>query len=296
MENFGDRLYLKVKEARGLLFMQGELAQLTYQSYVKFIDIINESGEDTIQISYPVGYRADRKSIEATQTYSKESLIERYQYLGLTQLPINGLYQLITIVETLMGDILRETLIEYPIKISNKRKLDAEIVLSASSLDEIKIAIINSILNEIAYKSPKEFAEEFKNYISINLLEKPTYHKYIEIKATRDIHIHNSGIANNIYLIKADTLARVKTGDFLPVDIQYFLESYECCLQLTEILEESLNKIWPSAQYRIDKQALVQIEDEKELAVEKALEKAEEVVVTKTGTLKQRKKKKHKSK
>jgi hypothetical protein len=295
MENFGDRLYLKAKEARNLLFMQGELAQLTYQSYVKFIDIINESNEDTIQISFPVGYRADRKSIEATQTYSKESLIERYQYLGLTQLPINGLYQLITIVETLMGDILRETLKEFPVKISNKRKLDAEIVLGASSLEEIKIALINSILNEIAYKSPKEFAEEFKNYIGINLLEKPTYHKYIEIKATRDIHIHNSGIVNNIYLSKADTMARVKAGDFLPVDIQYFLESYECCLQLTEILEESLNKIWPSAQYQIDKLALISLEDEKDLAVEKAIEKkVEEVVVTRTGNLKKRKKKRAK--
>lgn len=282
MENFGDKLFGRVNAARSLLFLQGEIAQLTYQSFNKYIDIINESKDLEIQVTYPIGFRPDNTTIDSTIKYTKEDLVGRYQFLGLTQLPINGVYQLVTIVEALLGDILRDTLIEFPVKISSKKKLDFELVLEAKSLEEIKITLVNLIINELAYKSPKDFAEEFNKYIGINLLEKPTFHKYIELKATRDIYIHNQGMANEIYLNKADTLARVKAGQFLPINIQYFLQSYECCLQITEILEEALNRIWPSVEYLKSKNQ--NFEEQKEEAIEKAIEIAEQnepIVVTK---------------
>lgn len=275
MESFGDRLYNRISQARNLLFLQGELAQLTFQSFYKYIELIHGTKDDKIEVTYPVGYKPDNTPINSTHHYSKDDLIERYNFLGENQLPINGLYQLVTTIETLFGDILKETLIEFPVKISNKRKLDCELVLEAKSLDEVKIGIVNSIINELSYKSQKDFAEEFTKYIGINLLEKPTFHKYIELKATRDIYIHNQGIANEIYIIKADSLARVKSGISLPVNIQYFLQSYECCLQITEILEDALNKIWPSSKYAKDKTINLNLEDQKTAAVEKAIEHVE---------------------
>jgi hypothetical protein len=273
MDTFGDKLYKRVSVARSILFLQGEIAQLTYQSFDKYVQLINETEESEIEVTYPIGFRPDNTPINTTQKYSKEILIGRYKFLGLDQLPINGLYQLVTTIEALLGDILRDTLIEFPVKISNKRKLEFELVLEAKSLDEIKTALVNSIINELAYKSPKDFAEEFSKYVGINLLEKPTYHKYIELKATRDIYIHNQGVANEIYLSKADTLARVKSGQFLPVDIQYFLQSYECCLQIIEILEEALNKIWPSLEY--NKNKTQNLEVQKTTAIEQAIKQAE---------------------
>ncbi|MFY7732111.1 MAG: hypothetical protein ACOVSR_01425 [Bacteroidia bacterium] len=275
MQTFGDILFKRISSARVMLFTQGEMAQLTFQSFDKYVQLINESPEETISVTYPIGYRADKTPINTTYDYRKEDLISRYQFLGLTQLPVNGIYQLVTIVETLLGDIIREILKEYPVKIPNKRKLDAEVVLEAASLEEVKNSIINSLLNELAYKSPKDYAEEFAKYATINLLEKPAFHRYLELKATRDIYIHNSGIANDIYTSKADRLSRVKAGQLLPVDIQYFLESYESCLQITEILETDLNKIWPSPEFVKSKQTMT-VEKEKEQAIEQVIEKAEE--------------------
>jgi len=273
METFGDKLYRLLLNARNILFLQGEIAQLTYQSFIKYIEIINENNELEIQITYPVGYRQDQTTIDSTVVYTKENLIERYHFLGLTQLPINGIYQLVTTIETLLGDILKDTLIQFPAKISSKKKLDYELVLGANSLDEIKLAVVNSILNELAYKTPKEYGEEFEKYVGIKLLEQPIYHRYIELKATRDIYIHNQGIANDIYTTKADRLSRVKSGQYLPVNIQYFLQSYENCIQLTEIIEEELHKIWPSFDYQKSKNQ--NIKQQKEQAIEKAIENAE---------------------
>lgn len=275
MESFGDKLFKRSADAKNTLFLQGEIAQLTYQSFVKYIEIINEIEEPEIDVTYPVGFKPDNTTIDSTRKYTKEDLISRYNFLGLTQLPINGIYQLVTTIEALLGDILRDILIEFPQKISNKRKLDFELVLEANSLDEIKIALVNSIINELAYKSPKDFTEEFNKYVGINLLEKPTFHRYKELKATRDIYIHNQGVANDIYLAKADILARVKSGQYLPVNIQYFLQSYECCLQMTEIFEEELNKIWPSLEYQKVKKQNNQ--EQKDEAVENAIEEAIEI-------------------
>lgn len=274
--NFGDKLYNSISNGRGLLFTQGEMANLTYISYEKFIQLIETDENDIIPISHPVGFRADNTPINSTTEYSKVELIGRYNYLGLKKLPIDGILQLVTITETILNYILKEILIEFPSKIPNKRKMDVETALSANSLEEIKISIIETILNEIAYKSPKDYADEFQKYTGLNLLEFPPYHKYIELKATRDIHIHNGGTANEIYIAKAGMMARVKSGYYLPVDIQYFLQSYENCLQLTEILEKELDRIWPSNNYREDIKASLNksIEEQKDENVEKVIEES----------------------
>lgn len=277
METFGDKLYSRVSNARHNLFLQGEIAQLTYQAFVKYMELIDGTEDDKIQITYPIGYKPDHTTIDTTQTYTKEELKDRYQHLGLRQLPINSIYQLITTIEALFFDILRDILIQFPVKIPNKKKFDVEILLEAKSLDEIKLNLINVIINEIAYKSPKEFAEEFNKYVGVNLLEKPAFHRYIELKATRDIYIHNQGIANEIYLSKADSSARVKSGEFLPVDIQYFLQSYESCIQITEILEEALNKIWPSIIYQRNKTPIAT--EQQEVLVEAVEEAKEQSIV-----------------
>ncbi|MCH7784640.1 MAG: hypothetical protein IIB06_04375 [Bacteroidetes bacterium] len=249
MESFGDKLFNSVSYTRSLLFAEGELANLTVLANNKAIEIIKEEKNETISIDHPIGWRPDNTPMNSTNKYTKEELINRYRFMSETKLPLDGIYRLVTITETLLNYIFKNVLFEFPGKIPSKRKIDASIALGADSIESIKLGIVDSILNEIDYKSPKEYAEEFNKYVGINLLENPIYHQYIELKATRDIHIHNGGNANEIYLSKAGPLARVKAGIYLPVTVQYFLQSYESCLQLTEILEIELNKIWPSVKY-----------------------------------------------
>ena len=274
METFGNKLNKLLKESKSLLFLQGEMAQLTYLSFEQNVEWINQLEEGaTIPISYPLGYRADHTPIMSDpKNYSKEELTERYNFLGLNKLPIDSIFQLVTIMESLLNDILRTILIEYPNKIPSKKQVEVNCILLSSSIEEAKIFIVDNILNEIAYKSPRDYAIEFDKYTSVNLLENPVFHKYIELKATRDIHIHNAGKANEIYTTKAGVLSRVKSGEYLPVDIPYFLMSYEQCLQLNEILEVELDKIWPSENFR--NRIATTNSSEKEVVIENLLEES----------------------
>ena len=274
METFGNKLNNILRNTKSALFLQGEMAQLTYLSFEQNVEWINQLEEGaTIPISYPLGYRADHAPIMSDpKNYSKEELTERYNFLGLNKLPIDSIFQLVTIMESLLNDILRTILIEYPNKIPSKKQVEVNCILLSSSIEEAKIFIVDNILNEIAYKSPRDYAIEFDKYTSVNLLENPVFHKYIELKATRDIHIHNAGKANEIYTTKAGVLSRVKSGEYLPVDIPYFLMSYEQCLQLNEILEVELDKIWPSENFR--NRIATTNSSEKEVVIENLLEES----------------------
>lgn len=251
--NFGNQLNSIVGWAIGKLFNQGELAQLSYNAFNHIATSYKNTTQEEIELSYPIGYFPSRSPILHKYKYKKEELISKYGFLANNQLSINGIYQLVAIVEAMLGDVTRAVILKYPKKIGNKRKINSEMVLAASSITEIHHHTINSILNELSYKSPKDFVEAIKDLISVNFLECPAFHKYIELKATRDIYIHNRGVANEIYCHKADSHARVRLGQNLPVDTIYFLESYEVCIQIAEWLETKLHDIWPSSIYEAKK-------------------------------------------
>jgi len=277
MESFGDKLYLKISNSKNQLFLQGEMAQLTAISYQQFMEWINNQEKDTIPISTPIGYNSDNTPMMSVpRDYSKDELKDRYSFLGLTKLPVDGIFQLVTITETMLNDILRLIMIEYPKKIPNKKKIDVGNILLCDSIEKAKLNIVDDILNELTYKSPKDYAEEFNKYSGVNLFENPVFHNYIELKATRDVHIHNNGNANETYTSKAGVLARSKPDHFLPVTLQYFLQMYEQCLQLTEVLEKELNDIWPSEEYKNRKQA--SINKNQELSVEKTIEDSKNII------------------
>jgi hypothetical protein len=247
--NLGNQLNQIVAGARHAMFDQGELAQLTYGAFDIAARSMQESDIEEIEVTFPVGYMADRRTIPSTRTYRKEELLSKYQFLAFHQLSINALVQLITLVETMLGDLVRAVVVRYPQKLGTKRSIPIQAVLESTSMEEVHIRATDALLNELAYKSPAEFAEQVEQLLSVKLLECPAFHRYMEVKVTRDIFIHNRGIANDVYCRKAGTHARVKSGMALPADIQYFLESYEQCLQLADWLETELHSRWHSSVY-----------------------------------------------
>ena len=247
--NIGNQLNRVTQNAKESLFLQGELTQLSYLAFDYAAKTIRDGDQKELEISYPVGYSLSKEAIPYTHKYKKEELIARYNFLANAQLGLNGVYRLVTIIEAMLGDLIRAIVMKYPDKLGSKRSISTGIILAASSLEEIHLHAVESLLNDLSYKSPHDFAKDALNLMSVNLLECPAYHRYTEIKATRDIHIHNGGIANEIYVTKAGSHARVLSGDVLPVDAVYFLESYESCLQLSEWIEKKLHDIWPSSEY-----------------------------------------------
>jgi hypothetical protein len=257
--NLGNQVNQIVRLARVSMFDQGELAQLTYGAFDIAARSMQSMEQEEIEITFPIGYKPDKTTIPSTRTYRKEQLLATYQYLAFHQLTVNALVQLVTLVETMLGDVVRAIVARYPQKLGGKRTLSIQSVLEATTLEEVHLRATDTLLNELSYKSPAEFAESMEQLLSINLLECPAFHRYIEIKATRDIFVHNRGIANDVYVRKAGSHARVTSGKALPADLQYFLESYEHCLQVVDWLEEQCHNHWHSSEYEDRRQPQLQM-------------------------------------
>ena len=244
--SLGDKLNSIVITARNQMFLQGELAQLSFMAFGFAQKNANDLENEEIEVHYPVGYNPDKTIVPAKRKYTKQELADRYQYLSESYLGLNAILQLVTITEAMCGDVLRAVIVKYPKKLGNKRQVLISTILESNSIEEMHLKATDSLINELTYKSPEEFAAAVEDLTSINLLECTAYHRYIEVKATRDIYLHNSGVANQVYLKKSGTHARAKNGQQLPMNIDYFLESYESCIQLSEWLELELHEHWHS--------------------------------------------------
>ncbi|MDA2937036.1 hypothetical protein MYX75_02075 [Acidobacteria bacterium AH-259-A15] len=247
--NFGNSLNRILQTSIARLFAQGEFAQLTHYSFDHTVRMIRNSELATWKLDLPVGYSPQKRTMTSRREYKKEELIDRYEFLANELLAINGIYQLVIVVEAMLGDVIRALVLKYPKKLGTKRQIPAGVVLSASSIEEIHLHTIDSLLNDLSYKSPQDYAVAVEELISVRLLECPSFHRYVEIKATRDVHIHNRGLANEVYARKVGSHARVNPGRLLPVDTIYFLESYEHCIKLAEWLQEKLHDKWPSSEF-----------------------------------------------
>jgi len=245
--NLGNLLNRITQNSRDLLFWQSELAQLTYTALNFASDEIKKDQNDEMEFTFPIGYTAEKTVIPLKKKYTKQELLDSYQYLAYTQLGLNGLFQLVTIIEAMVGDVLRTIVVKHPQKLGAKRSISIQAVLESSSLEEMHIRATDALINELSYKSPLELAKAVDELIGVDFITCPAFHRYLEIKATRDIYIHNRGIANEVYVRKSGSHARVKSNQTLPISNEYFLEAYEHCLQFTEWLEKELHEHWHSS-------------------------------------------------
>lgn len=168
-------------------------------------------------------------------------------------LAINAIGHLVTQIEAMTNDLLRTVVSKYPRKLGSDKKIPLGVVLDSTSIEVIHDHAIDALLNELSYKSPKEYAEAIADLMGINLLECTAIHKYLELKATRDVYVHNRGFANDVYVRKAGLHARVKAGTLVPVDLNYFIESFEQCMQLAEWWEDQLHAKWYSSGFEAKK-------------------------------------------
>lgn len=134
----------------------------------------------------------------------------------------------VAVTEGYLADTLGLILRAFPEKLSmTDKKIDLSLVLESTDLDELRRRIITNQIHSAFYASPAKYFEYIEQVLSISI-GATRKSAYSEVKATRDIYVHNSGIANRVYLQKAWTLARARDGQLLPMDRTYFSSAITC--------------------------------------------------------------------
>lgn len=126
--------------------------------------------------------------------------------------------------EAFIQDVLKQTLIfdEKKLKtrvsgVDHLKKVDVEEIIDRKSRKALIEAIIEKEMISLFYAKPSAQFEYLEQVIDVEI-EESMKEGWAEIKATRDLFVHNSGTINR--LRKADKLARGKEGERAPMNIE----------------------------------------------------------------------------
>ncbi len=141
-----------------------------------------------------------------------------------TKLYWSVLVYLVSRVESAIGDILRAFLRADPRRLlidAAGKKIEFRAVVESGDYSELVEQMIATQLHDTSYLRPSQQIEYFEKVTGIEMDQRLAA-DWVEIKATRDILVHNDGIANEIYATKAAKKSRVAVGVPLPIDSAYF--------------------------------------------------------------------------
>jgi hypothetical protein len=134
-------------------------------------------------------------------------------------------------VEAYLTDVLCEVLrfdirrLKIKVKdINHLKNVDVSEIIDCNSKEDLIDKIIKKELASVFYASSRLQIEYFEKVTGAQLPD-ATIDSWVEIKATRDIIVHNSGVSNSVYIGKTDRLARGKEGERLPMNDEYFSNS-----------------------------------------------------------------------
>jgi len=141
--------------------------------------------------------------------------------------------QFVMVFETFFFELLKLLMANNPLSMPRKDKtLEWRIVIECADRDEILTKIIETELNQVKYETVSGWFKYLDKVITIGKLAENEREQLAEMKASRDIIVHNAGIVNDIYLKKAGALARYPKGASLEIPLDYFVESFRIVIGL----------------------------------------------------------------
>jgi hypothetical protein len=134
--------------------------------------------------------------------------------------------QLVSLFEDFFFGLLRHWLSAYPGSLA-KKQVEMGAVLKAPDKAAIVLTVVDKELNELKYERVVDWFAHFERLTNLPCPPADEVEKLTEIKASRDILVHNNGLANAIYVAKAGKRARHRDGEKLEIPEQYHRESWE---------------------------------------------------------------------
>lgn len=134
--------------------------------------------------------------------------------------------QFISIFEYFFLDLLRFWLMAYPQSLSGKR-LVFQAVLDAPDKDAITLEVVNKELNDVLRDRPTGWFKYLEDRVKLGCPTPDEIDRIAEAKASRDVLVHNRGVASKTYESKAGSLARYKNEQRIDIPEHYHRETWE---------------------------------------------------------------------
>lgn len=135
-----------------------------------------------------------------------------------------NIISMVSRVEAFIQECIAIAAIGFPAKLSvlaDKSGIPLDLFLEHEDRDDVIRRFVALKCEGLMFGKPSEYLDKAAKVLSIEL-EPETVRSFIEIKASRDIIIHNSGLINKLYVEKAGDKRRGEAGEELVIDDTYF--------------------------------------------------------------------------
>ena len=150
------------------------------------------------------------------------------------------LVQIVTSFEAFFFSLLETLLIERPERLPKEKKIEYGEILGCNDFDEVIEKVVERELHELKFKSVSAWFEKLRGMVKMKCPNETEIPLLAEIKATRDLLIHNSGLVNKIYIKKAGDLARGKLGKPISMSDKYLLESLNLVVKIVKDVSKAV--------------------------------------------------------
>jgi hypothetical protein len=134
--------------------------------------------------------------------------------------------QFIAVFENFFLDLLRLWLLAHPQSLSQKM-VDFQAVLDAPDKDAITSLVVDREANEVLYDRPAGWFKYLEKRVKLGCPTADEIDRIAEAKASRDVLVHNRGVASKTYELKAGRLTRFRDGQRIDIPEHYHRDTWE---------------------------------------------------------------------
>lgn len=175
------------------------------------------------------------------ETITGEELLPELRDYKTTYLIDLAFQHCVSIFEWYFFDLLEVLLKFRPEHISGKRQFELSIVFNSEDKPEIIKKVVDIELNKLKYQNIFDWMEYLNKIVGIEYPSGDDIEKLAEMKASRDVIVHNNYIVNDVYLRKAGKFTRFKLGDKLKVNEKEYFN--DCAAFIKGIIENISDKV-----------------------------------------------------
>jgi hypothetical protein len=151
--------------------------------------------------------------------------------------------QFVSIFENFLHDFLALWLAAYPGSLSAK-SVTLRSILDAADKDAIVQLVVSREVNELLYARPSEWFTYLEEKARLGCPTADEIERMAEVKATRDVLVHNRGVANQVYVSKSGKAARFTAGSRVAVPEPYHRATWELLRKLVaDICDAAIGKV-----------------------------------------------------
>lgn len=146
-------------------------------------------------------------------------------------------------VEAFLQDCIAIAITNQPKKLAilGDKGIPLDLFLELEERDDLLQSVIDLRCQELLFAKPKAYLETVAKVLSIEI-DQRVAGSFIEMKASRDVIIHNRGAINSIYVEKAGAMKRGAVGDELVIDEHYFVDVIENAKLLSGAIQRETEK------------------------------------------------------